>query len=226
MNKIKIYLDLNILLGKKEFPEGSIVPLLLVFELFTSDTIDIVNTKKCYDRIKNMCIDPRFPVKKGKEAKDAYDFTPVKNDIYRFSFEEFEKRENVLFIWFKGLEMSFSRGFIMNKFLDDGKDKIIFNKCFRNNDDNMLDIVNGIKERFSKEIPYSKEASTVFNTDIFDKVLAYYHYNGVKKGTPGRNDFTDLQYLLYLNNDSKLYTKDAKLKEALNRFSPNNLYSE
>jgi hypothetical protein len=219
---MSIYLDLNIIRGQTRFPEGSIVPLWLVFELFTSDTIEGLNKKKCYERIKNMNIDPRLPMK--NETKNIHDYAFIKNDIYKLSYEEFERKGEKIFQGFKNIERNIGNGFVQHQFLKDEESRNIFNKYFRNNEDRELIIINKLKTRYAKEFPYSEEEMKTFNTNMFNTIFAYYHFKGMKVGTPGRNDFTDLHYLLYLNNEDKLYTNDKDLKEALNNFFPNNLY--
>jgi hypothetical protein len=219
---MSIYLDLNIIRGKIEFPAGSIVPLWLVFELFTSDTIENQNRKKCYERIKNINIDPRLPIK--NKTKNIYDYTFIKNDIYKLSYEEFERKGREIFQWFKNVEKNIGNGFIQHQFLKDEESRNIFNKYFRNNEDRELKIIDGLKKRYAKEIPCSEEEIKIFNMDMFNTIFVYYHFKGMKIGTPGRNDFTDLHYLLYLNSEDKLYTNDNDLKEALIKFFPNNLY--
>ena len=56
--------------------------------------------------------------------------------------------------------------------------------------------------------------------DVYFSIMAYYQFSAAINGHPKKNDFTDINYMLYLTSGRKFYTLDNKINIALRIMRP------
>ena len=87
-------------------------------------------------------------------------------------------------------------------------------------------IINEIKnllvEKFlsDNKICFEHKYTVTKSLDVYFSIMAYYHYISAKNGRSKHNDFTDINYMLYLDNNRRFYSLDKKLNKALSVMKP------
>ena len=193
-----------------------------------------VRTKKIKER--KYIIDQRHPRTFfcdfiGENNKDQKIFDLFINKL--FNSNEIKTKEwKDLIEWNKETALNFDRSFIKHDFskvikLDMYRDNIKTKPEIKN--DLIIAIIKQIKKLLIEQ--FLTENHLNFNDcklpqsiDVYYSVMAYYHFFSATEGRPKRNDFTDINYMLYLDKGRQFYTLDKKLFNALKTVKPELIY--
>ena len=238
-----IVVDLNILRGD-HFPniENSniVIPLLLIIELLNSESITedgkITLLKKIIQR--NYKIDMRHPRTifcdfLGIENKDQKIYNIFLNKLFCANEISIDNCKDLI-------EWNKDAAKINDKFFTDHDfSKVLKLDIYRDNIKKIkpdikksliFAIINEIKRLLVENFLW--ENNVDFNNcvlshslDVYYSVMAYYHFFYATEGRPKRNDFTDINYMLYLDKNRKFFTLDKKISNALNTVKPELLFS-
>lgn len=238
-----IVVDLNILRGDKFLKTKEInyiIPLLLIIELLDSDSIQDDGKIYLLNKIKerNYIIDKRHPKTFfcnciGQDNREQKVFDLFADEVLNLNETKTDKLKELI-EWNKETELYFDKSFIEHDFSKALKLDIYRNYIKlkpENTNDLNLAIIKQIKKLLIEDFLLknnldSNTCKVTKSIDIYFSVLAYYHFFSATKGRPKHNDFTDINYTLYLDKDRLLYTFDKKLCNALKTINSELLFSD
>ena len=231
---MEVVVDLNILRADKFQNDKYIIPILLILELLNSTSSQEDEKINLLQKIKDRKyeIDKRHPRTFFCEAinEDNRDQKVYDRFIDKlFNSEKIDIKNDIKFISFnKQLANDFDRSFVDHDF-SKILDKDLYNKIKKERSEIYDEFENAIIKRIKEllidkflqdnKIAYNKFILTK-SMDIYYSVMAYYQYFCAKNGRPKRNDFTDINYMLYLDGDRKFYSLDNKINDALRVVNP------
>lgn len=239
---MNIVVDLNILRGDKFVKDNNndyVIPLLLILELMNSDSINddgkINLLQKIIDR--NYKIDIRHPRTifcdfVGIINEDQKIYNLFLDDLITYKDIKIE-RVNEMINWNKNESQKNDISFIehdYSKVIDKDLYKYYLKEYPQIKEELDLAIINEIKksliESYFKNYNISLEKKKFLpqSLEVYFSVMAYYQYKATK-GPLKHNDFTDINYMLYLDKGRKFYSKDNTINNALKNMKPELIYS-
>ncbi|MDY6189448.1 MAG: hypothetical protein SPH83_03000 [Treponema sp.] len=227
-----VVVDLNVLRGDKFKGDNYIIPLLLIIELLDSDSINYDRKMKLLEKIKNREyeIDKRHPrtffceaIGEKNRDQDVYDIfiENLLNSSFTniVGFKELIEYNKLTAIKFDNSFVQHDFSKLINKDLYRGKIKEnpeIETKL-------KLAVIKRIKKLLVENFKSSNQIESFLMTDSLDvyfSIMAYYQFSAAINGHPKKNDFTDINYMLYLTSGRKFYTLDNKINIALRIMRP------